>query len=394
MARTKDLWYTTGKDAEGNEVKIPTKRHPDNGGSKKAKRWLACWIGTGGKELTKAFAKKVDADKHGIAMEADHLRGVAVDHRRGRMLLREYAEEKWLPSRVDLRTNSTDTYVSHLRTHIYPALGSRRMNSLERSDMKAFVAKLKASGLAPSTIHTVYAVLRSMLQAAIDDKIIAHNPCSRVPLPEVSARVVEPLPTSAVVALAEAITPRYRLAVWLAAGLGLREGEALGLTVPRVDFLRRRVHVLQQMQNGELVEPKTESSTRVIPADDFVLSEITAHMQRYEPGPNQVIITNRLGKPVQRSSFGHCWREAVEAAGLPRGTRFHDLRHWYASSLIAANLNPKVIQARLGHKKISETMDTYGHLFPDDEDLGRGAIESKITHVRRNTDGTEAASEG
>lgn len=51
-------------------------------------------------------------------------------------------------------------------------------------------------------------------------------------------------------------------------------------------------------------------------------------------------------------------------------------RTFYASTLIAANLNPKVIQARLGHATITETMDTYGHLFPDAEDLGRGAIDA------------------
>ena len=49
---------------------------------------------------------------------------------------------------------------------------------------------------------------------------------------------------------------------------------------------------------------------------------------------------------------------------------------FYASTLIAATLNPKVIQARLGHATITETMDTYGHLFPDAEDLGRGAIDA------------------
>jgi len=43
---------------------------------------------------------------------------------------------------------------------------------------------------------------------------------------------------------------------------------------------------------------------------------------------------------------------------LPKGTRFHDLRHFYASTLIVANLNPKVIQTRLGHATITETMDT------------------------------------
>ncbi|GII54465.1 hypothetical protein Pth03_28540 [Planotetraspora thailandica] len=91
-----------------------------------------------------------------------------------------------------------------------------------------------------------------------------------------------------------------------------------------------------------------------------------------------MLITNRSGRPVQRSPFGRCWRAAIAGAGLPRGTRFHDLRHFYASSLIRANLNPKVIQTRLGHATIAATMDTYGHLFPDDEDLGRGAVEAMI----------------
>lgn len=104
-------------------------------------------------------------------------------------------------------------------------------------------------------------------------------------------------------------------------------------------------------------------------------------MVSIEPGAVQV---------VQRSPFGTCWRLAVERAGLETGTRFHDLRHFYASGLIKANLNPKVIQTRLGHATIVETMDTYGHLFPDDEDLGRGAIESLITGAAEQDRNREA----
>lgn len=149
--------------------------------------------------------------------------------------------------------------------------------------------------------------------------------------------------------------------------------------MPRVDFLRRRLHIRDQAQRGATAAPlKTKASRRVIPADDWVLAEITAHMQAYAPGPGQVIVTNRCGRVAQRNSFGTCWREAVAAAGLPAGTRFHDLRHFYASTLIAANLNPKVIQTRLGHATIAETMDTYGHLFPDSEDLGRGTIDAVL----------------
>jgi integrase len=259
--------------------------------------------------------------------------------------------------------------------HIVPLLGDRPLGALRRPDCTAFVAALSAK-LAPSTVHTVYAVLRSLMQSAVEDQLIPANPCSRVPLPRLDKHIVVPMEAGAVTALAGKMPPRYELAVWLAAGAGLREGEALGLTVPRVEFLARRLVVVEQMQNKILSPLKTRASRRVIPVDDLVLNAITAHMQRWLPGPGRLLITNRLGRPVQRNSFGSCWREAVEAAGLPAGTRFHDLRHFFASSLIAAGLHPKVIQERLGHATMAETMDTYGHLFPDASEHGRGALDA------------------
>ncbi|WP_432864569.1 tyrosine-type recombinase/integrase [Microbispora rosea] len=360
------------------------------GGSKDAKRWLASWIGPNGKESSKAFARKIDAEKYGITMEADRLRSVYVDAREGKIKLREYGEKNWFPSQVHLRGNSISTHETHLRSRIYPLLRERPMNSLTRSDMKTFVSSISRE-LAPSTVHAVFAVLRSMMQSAVDDGVIPANPCSRVPLPRVEQRVIQPFSVAAVLALADAITPRYKLTVWLGAGLGLREGEALGLTAPRVDFLRRRVYVQEQMQATTLVPLKTRASRRTVPADDLVLEQITAHMQRYAAGENGVLVTNRSSRPVQWSTFGTCWRTAVAAAGLPKGTRFHDLRHFYASSLIRANLNPKVIQARLGHATIAETMDTYGHLFPDDEDLGRGAVETMIAALLAEQDRNSGA---
>jgi integrase len=283
--------------------------------------------------------------------------------------------------------------------------------------VQAFVTVVSGK-VAPSTTETVYAVLRAMMQHAVDDdpQVIPANPCTRIRLPKARKRVVEPLPVAGVLALLDAITPRYRVAVILGVGLGLREGEAFGLTVSRVDFLRRKVHVLSQAQRGQLAaDLKTEASTRTIPADDWVLNEISAHVRRFGTGPGEVIVTNRIGKVAQRNAFGYCWRQAVADARicgkppapahdrgqcgetcadpahcLPKGTRFHDLRHFYASTLIAANLNPKVIQARLGHATITETMDTYGHLFPDAEDLGRGAIDAvfamALTEQGRNQD--------
>jgi len=168
MARSRDLWKSPPRRGHG-------------------KRWLAVWTAPDGREQTKAFAKRADADRHGAAMEADQLRGVYVDPRRGVMLARDYGELKFLPSLVHLRPNSASTYTSHLRTHWWPLLGDRQIRSLSRSDMKAAVAAL-AGSLAPSTVETVFAVMRAMMAAAVDDGVIPVNPCSRVPLPRGAAR--------------------------------------------------------------------------------------------------------------------------------------------------------------------------------------------------------------
>lgn len=98
---------------------------------------------------------------------------------------------------------------------------SRGLGTVTRSDVQAFVAAVSAK-VAPSTTETVYAVLRAMMQHAVDDdpQVIPVNPCTRVKLPKARKRVVEPLSAPAVLALVDAITPRYRVAVVLGAGLG------------------------------------------------------------------------------------------------------------------------------------------------------------------------------
>jgi integrase len=267
--------------------------------------------------LDEALAKRGDAEKHATLQEADAQRGIrSADPKRGAIAVREYGESKFLPAMLHLRPNSADTYASHLRNHIYPMLGNRRLGTITRSDVQAFVTVVSGK-VAASTTETIYAVLRAMMQHAVDDdpQVIPSNPCTRIKLPKVRKRVVEPLPADAVLALLAAITPRYRVALALGAGPGLREGEAFGLTVTQVDSPRRKVHVLSQAQRGQLgAELKTGASTRAIPADEWVLNEISAHIQRFDTGPSEVIVINRIGKVAQRNSFGYCWRKAVADA--------------------------------------------------------------------------------
>jgi integrase len=96
----------------------------------------------------------------------------------------------------------------------------------------------------------------------------------------------------------------------------------------------------------------------------------------YGAGVDGLVFPNRRGQVWRRGSFNDSvWKPTLRKAGLAEGFGFHALRHTYASGLIAENVHPRVIQARLGHKSIVETMDTYGHLFPDARDETTQALD-------------------
>ncbi|MBA2738216.1 MAG: site-specific integrase, partial [Nocardioidaceae bacterium] len=184
-------------------------------------------------------------------------------------------------------------------------------------------------------------------------------------------------------ALAEAVPPRYRALVVLAAGTGLRQGECFGLDSAHVDFLRRQVRVDQQLitiggHEPHLGPPKTEASVRTVPLPQVVLDELAAHVAAYEPGTWGLLFSTPNGGPIWRATWAQTWGTAVRRAGLPVGTRFHDLRHYYASLLIRHAESVKVVQARLGHASAAETLDVYSHLWPDSEDRTREAVDAVL----------------
>ncbi len=97
--------------------------------------------------------------------------------------------------------------------------------------------------LAPSTIGVVHGLVAAILKAAVRDRKLPASPCDGIKLPKREPRQIVPLPTEAVHRLSAAVPARYSALIVLAAGTGLRQGEAFGLTVDRVDFLRRTLKV-------------------------------------------------------------------------------------------------------------------------------------------------------
>jgi len=237
--------------------------------------------------------------------------------------------------------------------------------------------------LAPGSVQLVFQHTSAVFKAAQTDRMIAFNPCVGVKLPRAEPRQVVPLTTKQVLALIDAMPERYRALGVLGAGAGLRQGEAAGVTLDEVDFLRRSLNVQHQLvcivkQPDKLAPPKTDSSVRTLPLPDFVTSALARHLECFEPGEWGLLFTQPSGRPVSRTRFSELWRATVTRAGLPAGLHYHDLRHYYASLLIRHGESVKTVQARLGHASAVETLNTYSHLWPDSEDRTRTAIDAVL----------------
>ena len=325
-----------------------------------------------GRQYSKTTRRKVDAQRWLSEQTAAIVVGQFVDPRAGDITLREYAED-WRQRQV--HRPSTERHVEMmLRRHVYPTLGDNRLSTVTPDDVQLWVRRLE---LAPATVHVVHAMLSQVFKSACrPPRRLANNPCADTRLPEVHRAEAEPLTADQVEALTAAMGDLGAI-VTLAAGTGLRQGECVGLTLDRVNFLRRTVKVDRQLvtvpgRDPYLAPPKSSASIRTIPLPQFVVEALSVVAQDLDEG----FLFTYLGKPISRSVFGHMWRPAVAEAGLPTGTGFHRLRHTYASALIEAGLSVKVVQSRLGHKSATTTLDVYGHMFGDGEDRTRDALDS------------------
>ena len=200
-----------------------------------------------------------------------------------------------------------------------------------------------------------------------------------------------------VVAITDAIFGRYSICVRLAAEAGLRQGEILGLRVEDLDLLNRRLTVFQQAQtlsDGVKVDllPKSEAGYRTVEIAPETVDAVALHLAIY-PARRGLVVTTMAGTPVRRSVFHVAWTKAKNKADIRQPLRFHDRRHRYASVLIAAGLDALTIKTLMGHASITETYDTYGHLFPSQSERAAKTLSEAIhapsrTGLRTKTPGS------
>ena len=232
---------------------------------------------------------------------------------------------------------------------------------------------------ARKTKRVIHGTIGSMFRAAVADGILARSPSAGVKAPKVERPRVIPLTIEQVEALYDATPERFRALVVLGAGCGLRVSEALALTEDRIDWLRRRIVVDRQLVDQEgggvtFGPPKTPKSNRVVPVADVVGVELAEHVRVFGTNADGLLFHDERGRRLDRRRVSEWWRPAARQAGLD-GRTFHDLRHCYASLLIAAGASVKAVQEALGHSSAVETLDTYSHLWPSDQERLAKAVD-------------------
>jgi integrase len=373
-------------------------RHGDNIKRTATGRWQASYRLLNGKEVSRTFDRHADAARWRREGIAGRDRPEHLDPKAGRVTVREYGE-RWRAAQLQHRPATRRLVELALRKHINPYLGDRQMNRVQRSDVQALVKRWEDEGAAPRSIRdTWYGFLRSLFAAAVRDDVIARSPCVGIRLPEVVEQQVVPLTATQARNLADAIEPRYRAAVLVGFGCGTRISETAGLTLPNVDFLGREIAVVQQLGPYvpyPLVPLKNSHRrpARVVPAPGYVLEALSEHLRRYGTGERELLFTASGGGPAPASAIGAAVRAARSKARLGKEVTYHDLRHGYASEMLAQGLSTVEVAELIGDT-VTMVERVYGHPTVDFRKRARLAGEAAWTGVAEPMRSAEAAQAG
>ncbi|WP_375483229.1 tyrosine-type recombinase/integrase [uncultured Jatrophihabitans sp.] len=307
-----------------------------------------------------------------------------VDPAAGQQTVEAYLEA-WREQQAHHRPGTAASTRTRFRTMVYPYLGATPLASVMPSTVRTWQADLLRAGYSPSTVKGVRGQVAGAFLDAIRDRILTGSPFDGVKAPEVVSEEIVPLTVGQVRAGERATPDRYRALITLVAGTGVRASEAWGLTRDRVDLEAATVRVNRQLTGRRGPEPvfgppKSRAGVRTVPLPRHVVDALGKHLADYPAEPGELVFRTARGTPLTRTVWGKAWRPAAgggpaEAMGLTRGEGLHQLRHFYASLLIAAGRSPREVQERLGHATLEETLRTYVHLWHAADEGTRDAVD-------------------
>jgi integrase len=332
------------------------------------RRWRARYVDDRGREHARGFDRKVDAARWLDQQTAAVVDGRHVAPRDAQIAMRQWCQTWFEGYQGGHRLNSVRAARSAVQ-RITDEFGDMPLSAILPSHIKTWTSKLHAEGLSPRTVNLLHGWLSLICSDAVHDNLLGRNPCSRRTSPPMGKQKPYCATAEQVWAFHDAMPEHLRPAVLLGAFAGLRIGEACGLRIADMDFMRGVVHPVQQPGGAPL---KTPGSSQPIPIPREMALALSASVAEFG---GEYVVTDGNGGPVPRWMLS----EAVSVArsgidGLPDGFSFHDLRHFFASLLISSGADIKTIQARMRHATAAMTLDVYGHLWPDADESTRAVV--------------------
>ncbi|MCP8973107.1 tyrosine-type recombinase/integrase [Bacillus licheniformis] len=322
-----------------------------------------------------------------------------------KILLADYLKDFIKIRHRELEASTFKTERGNLITHVIPELGHLPLSKITSARLQKFVNDLSTEkGLKPSSVKKVFDPFKIALDRAVKLELIAKNPAKAVILPKITRDEMTVWTKEDVERFLNfAQKDRMFMLFHLALTTGLRQGELLGLRWKDIDMEKGVLRVVQVLTREGELKPrgKTAAATRTVTLMKETIPLLKKHKallasEKLRAGKDyqdlDLVLPSSKGTPLlprnTNRTFDRLVREynamanklkevnKIEVPTLAK-IRFHDMRHTHATLLLLADVNPKVVAERLGHSKVSITLDTYSHVLPS---MQEGAVE-KLSDV-------------
>lgn len=325
-----------------------------------AKFYYTNWQGIKKQKWKRGFATKKEA----LGFERDFLEKQSANPDMTFQNLYEiYMED--MAARLKQSTLLTKKAV--LQTHILPFFGSKPINEIKASDVRRWQAKLMSSpnNYSQTYLKKINTELNSIINYAKRFYDLNTNPCGKAgTIGKAKAEEMDYWTYDEYIAFREGIKDKSLSYICFEVLYltGMREGELLALSPADIDLDNKTISINRTYQRIEgkdvFTSPKTRKSKRKIPIPDFLCQELSD----YIPSRYMLDADERLF-PVTKSYLSHEMIRGCKKTGVKK-IRIHDIRHSHASLLINQGCDALMLADRLGHEKVSTTLNTYSHLFP------------------------------
>ena len=284
------------------------------------------------------------------------------------MTMGAFVEIYFRDKKGELKERSVKNKRYMIEAHILPYFKDRPMNSITPSDIIQWQNEMRTKGFAQTYLRMIQNQITALFNHASNIYGLGNNPCKKVKkMGKADADKLDFWTKDEYDKFISGMEEgdRYYTIFEVLFWTGCREGEMLALTKSDIDFARNQISISKTYYRAEgrdiITTPKTEQSARVIDIPQFLTQELKDYVDKlYGISDDERIF------PIVPEAVQHKLKRECEKSGVKK-IRVHDLRHSHVAYLIHQGVEPLIIKERLGHRDIKMTLNTYGHLYPNQQ---------------------------